>query len=107
MKQTTCGRRRIKRKRYGYMPAKASRISEAVRFAPWIYELDDCLYEVIVEALTARESAVRHGGNRKAIAAGDVILETIRDGRVSGSQACKKAAVAQRKYTRSYGGTGE
>jgi hypothetical protein len=93
------------RKRYGHMPASAATIRSAISLAPWVNDLDDaCLYEVVVEALTARVSAERRGGNPSAIAAGDVALDLIRTGRVHGDQACKKAAVALRKYTRSYGG---
>lgn len=98
-------RRRALPARYGHMPAKAARIAEAMKLAPWVDELDDlCLYEVVLQALTARVSAMRHNGDARIIAAGDAALDAVSSGRVTGDQACKKAAVALRKYTRSYGG---
>lgn len=90
------------------MPARAARVAEAIRSAAWAGELDDaCLFEVVLEAVMARASAIRHAGNARAIAAGDAVLEGIKSGRVTGSRACKKAAVAVRKYNRAYAGSTE
>lgn len=86
------------------MPARAAKIAEALRLAPWVDDLDNgCLHEMVVEALTVRASAVRHKGDPRTIAVGDQALDAIRTGRVQGDRACKKAAVALRKYDRSWG----
>jgi hypothetical protein len=91
------------RKRYGHAPARASDVAGAIGLAPWVQAIDNaCLYEVVVEALTARASAVRHAGKRATIAAADTTLAMVADGRVTGDRACKKAAVALRKYVQSY-----
>lgn len=87
------------------MPPRAARIEEALKLAPWVNDLDDmCLYEMVQEALMARASAKKHDGDPRTIAVGDAALLAIESGRVTGSGACKKAAVALRKYNRSYGG---
>jgi hypothetical protein len=86
------------------MPARAVKIAEALRLAPWVDSLDNrCLYEMVVEALTVRASAIHHKGDPRTIAVGDQALDEIRTGRVRGDRACKKAAVALRKYDRSWG----
>jgi hypothetical protein len=97
-------KKRTLRRRYGHAPARAAVVAEAMHLAPWVNNIENlCLYEVVLEALTARVSAVRHDGDPKMIAAGDATLEAISSGRVAGDLACRKAAVALRKYTRSYG----
>ena len=71
----------------------------------WVNALDDmCLREGVREALTARETALSLGANKKqgcvgAFRSAETTLDQIEFGRVTGQAACKKAAVALRKYT--------
>lgn len=84
-------------------PARLRTVATAIELAPWVQTIDNsCLYEVVVEALTARASAIRHNGAPGLIRTGDATLAAVADGRVTGDRACKKAAVALRKYVQSY-----
>lgn len=82
------------------MPAK----SKHVVLPDWVERIDDpCLVETITEALVARRLAERLGAPdqrpcRSVFAAGDKTLDAIADGRVRGQVACRKAAVALRKF---------
>ena len=82
------------------MPAK----TKHVQWPDWVEQLaDPCLWETVREALVARGSAVkagaeRHASCRAALRAADQTLDAIADGRVIGQVACRKAAVAIRKY---------
>jgi hypothetical protein len=85
------------------MPRK--RIDSFIIVHEWIENLDDqCLANMLVEALVARHFAVKagakkHKATRAAIDTGDATVEQIEYGRVSGASACRKAATALRKYT--------
>jgi hypothetical protein len=80
-----------KRRNYSPMPA-------------WVNAIDnDCLREVVREAVDAQSWAIdrgaeRHPSGRKLLSVGDDILQRIEDGRLKGDAACKKAAVALRKF---------
>jgi hypothetical protein len=87
------------------MPARQKRYDDAMQLAPWVNKIDDrCLRDVVLEALIARNAAVRANGDDKTIAAGDATLEQIEYGRVSGRRACRKAATAVRKFDEAYMG---
>jgi len=83
------------------MPAKKK---DAV-IPRWVFETgDECLEETLVEAYVARFKAFEAGAPRagaacaKAFRSADVTVAAIQDGRSTGKLACKKAAVALRKY---------
>jgi len=73
--------------------------------ADWIDGLgNECLSEMLVEALVARRSAIRagalaHRATKSIIESGDATLEQIKYGRYRGTPACKRAATIIRKYT--------
>jgi hypothetical protein len=70
----------------------------------WVLALGNpCLTEVLVEALNARDYALRHGAlkrptSKRAFMSADVTLDAIRFERVTGDAACKKAGTLVRKY---------
>jgi hypothetical protein len=79
-----------------------------VTLPAWVSALeDDCLHDVLVEALVARHNAVRSGATdprapkvcREAISAADASVALIEQGRASGKSAASRAADAVRKYT--------
>lgn len=83
------------------MPAKTKNII----WPEWVEGIQDtCLQETVREALVARDVAVRagalqHRACRAVLAAADATLEQIELGKVGGKVACRKAAVAVRKYS--------
>jgi hypothetical protein len=70
----------------------------------WARRLENpCLQEEVREAINARSWAIDRGARNHPSAAkllriGDDILSRIEDGRLRGDEACKKAAVALRKF---------
>jgi hypothetical protein len=69
----------------------------------WVLKLDDCLQNEVREAIDAKSWAIDRGADKhpsgtKLLRIGDEILDRIEDGRLSGSEACRKAAVACRKF---------
>ena len=70
----------------------------------WVNAIDNqCLQEVVREAVDAQSWAIdrgaaNHPSAAKLLRIGDDILLRIEDGRLSGDLACKKAAVALRKF---------
>jgi hypothetical protein len=89
------------RKRYGHMPYR--RDPNYSPMPDWVRNLDDCLQEEVREAIDARSWAIDRGAEKHSSAAkllriGDEILARIEDGRLRGSVACRKAAVATRKF---------
>lgn len=81
-----------------------SRKMYEINLPEWIEEIhNQCLKEVVVEALYARSDAVRGGAEKhkpcaSVLKSADTTMDSIRFGRVSGDTACKKAATAVRKY---------
>jgi hypothetical protein len=71
----------------------------------WVDKLDDtCLETTVIEALVARDYAIRMGAERhkpckSMLRAADATLDQIADGRIVGRLAWKRAADALRKYT--------
>jgi hypothetical protein len=57
---------------------------------------------MVVEALLMRVAAVRADGDPGLIASGTAALEGIEYGRYTGDDACQKASVALRKFSRAY-----
>jgi hypothetical protein len=104
IRRVSAGRYRRRR----IMPPKKRQYDEVPE---WIHELresDPYLWEVVVEAWEARHAgvtrgALKHAKEHPACAAAwesaDVTMEAVRDGRVTGANAYKKAAVAVRKFT--------
>ena len=88
------------------MPEKPDHRDAFIAAHPWTDDIeDDCLFEEVAEAIVARARAVRRGALdddaeecAKAMRSGDRTLKQIEDGRVTGEAACKKAAVALRKF---------
>ena len=70
----------------------------------WLQHIEnDCLREELREAIDARSWAIdrgaeHHSSASKLLRIGDDILERIEDGRLQGATACRKAAVATRKF---------
>jgi len=79
----------------------------------WVEDVtrgDPCLWEAVVEACVARYSAAHAGASASTSVdyrSGDAILDEIRVGRVVGTAACRRAAVAVRKYTQAHQRTAE
>lgn len=74
----------------------------------WVTSLEDsCLRKAVKEALVAKDTAVDLGATRRdaprecraAFRAADKTLDQVREGRVEGDAACRKAAVAVRKFS--------
>jgi hypothetical protein len=85
------------------VPQKPHQYDAVYHEFPWVSELDSqCLREMVVEALLARISAVRADGDPGLIASGTKTIEGIQYGRYSGDDACQKASVALRKFSRAY-----
>lgn len=84
------------------MPPKKKNMLMAPR---WVDALDnDCLWETVREALQAKASAIRQGAEehkacRAVMRSADKTIDAIEKGDVQGTEACKKAAVAVRKYS--------
>ena len=65
---------------------------------------DPCLFQMLSEALVARDHAIEAGAQRDprshaALRAGDATIDQIAFGRYKSPVACRKAADALRKYT--------
>ncbi len=92
------------------MPHKSSWNTPDFKLPEWVEEIalhNMCLYETVVEALFARHTALRNNAQQyKACAAvmraADETLRQIAEGRIKGTVACKKAAIAVRKYTTAF-----
>lgn len=90
------------RKKYGHMvPYRDPNYSPVPE---WVRQIDNaCLQEEVREAIDARSWAIdrgaqRHPSGAKLLRIGDDILARIEDGRLDGIAACRKAAVAVRKF---------
>lgn len=75
----------------------------------WLDRLEgnECLSDVIWEALRARHKALRAGAERNkacknALASAETTLDLIAYGNIAEGRACTKAAVAVRKYNDAY-----
>lgn len=75
----------------------------------WVLDLEnECLKEMIIEALYTRDKAIRFGAfdrkkTRAVLLSGDATLEQISFGKyISEKAACNKASVAMRKYASVY-----
>jgi hypothetical protein len=69
----------------------------------WVLKLDDCLQNEVREAIDAKSWAIDRGADKhpsgaKLLRVGDDILARIEDGRLRGAEACRRAAVACRKF---------
>lgn len=70
----------------------------------WVHAIEnDCLQNVVREAIDARSWAIDRGADKhpsgsKLLRIGDEALAAIEHGRSKGDAACKKAAVACRKF---------
>lgn len=70
----------------------------------WVRQLENsCLQEEVREAIDARSWAIDRGAEHhpsamKLLRIGDDILAKIEEGRLRGDVACRKAAVAVRKF---------
>lgn len=79
-------------------------INKEVDLPAWVNKLEDtCLAITVMEALFARDSAIKAGAldNEDALEilkSGDATIDQIAYGRYHGQVACKKAADALRKY---------
>lgn len=89
------------RKRYGHLPYKRRNYSP---MPAWVIAIDnDCLREVVREAVDAQSWAIDRGAElhpsaAKILRIGDEILGRIESGQLKGDTACRKAAVALRKF---------
>lgn len=90
------------RKKYGHMaPYRDPNYSPVPE---WVHAIENaCLYEEVREAINARSWAIDrgaklHSSGAKLLRIGDDILARIEDGRLRDKDACRKAAVAIRKF---------
>jgi hypothetical protein len=96
------GKKRKLRKRYGHAPYP--RDPNYSPMPAWVSKIDnECLREVVREAIDAKSWAIDRGAEKRPSAAkllrvGDDILARIEDGRLKGDVACRRAAVAARKF---------
>lgn len=80
------------------------RLDKILRPPAWVERLaDPCLHTTIIEALVARQAAMAQGAPthrpcRNVFEAAERTLDQIGLGRVTGKEACRKAADALRKY---------
>jgi hypothetical protein len=89
------------------MPPKLDIAASIHRDFPWLEKIgegDACLYQNVLEAMTARHYAVQAGAEQHAPCASilrkaDAILAAVEDGRATGQVAWRKATDALRKYT--------
>jgi len=72
---------------------------------PWVEQIDDqCLRDVVTEALIAADYAREHGAGKdrvckRILASGDAIIDQLASGKVPRERRCLTASAALRKYT--------